>query len=337
MTEQEKQIRLTSAEIAPLWAQYMNDSASACILSYFLEKAEDQEIKPVIEHGLELTKSHIQKTTSFFTDEKYAIPQGFKIEEDVVLTAPRLYSDSIVLQFIYQMARGGLTTYSAAVSLAVRADLTEYFIECLSETMQLYKMSKDLLLSKGLFNRSPYLPNMTEVELVKKQEFMWDIIRDKRPLNAPEIANLYADYQRNAQGSAILTGFAQVAQAKEVKKYFIRGIEIAQKQLKLFGGKLEESKLPVPTTWTSEVTESTANTFSDKLMMFFTTTLTSLSIGYYGIGIATSPRIDLGVLYNRLSAEVQLFAEDGANIMIKNKWLEQPPMASDRDDLISKK
>ena len=134
--EQEKQLRLTSAEIAPLWAQYMNDSASICIVSHFLEKAEDQEIKPLIEHVLKLAKSHIQKATSFFTEEKYAIPHGFTVEGDVILTAPRLYSDSLVLEFIYQMARGGLATYSAAVSLAVRADLTEYFTECLSETMQ---------------------------------------------------------------------------------------------------------------------------------------------------------------------------------------------------------
>jgi hypothetical protein len=264
------------------------------------------------------------------------LPKGFNVTEDINLHAPRLYSDSFVLEYIYQMARGGLTTYSAAVSLSVRSDITDFYISCLSETMELYRLSKDLLLSKGLFIRSPYLPNMTEVEFVKKQEFLWDIVRDKRPLNATEIGNLYADLQRNALGSAIIIGFSQVAQEKEVKKYFVRGIEIAQKHIKLFGNKLEGSYLPVPTSWTSEVTESTSNTFSDKLMMFYTTTLTALSIGYYGIGVASSPRIDLGVLYNRLSAEIQFFAEDGANIMIKHRWLEQPPMALDRDELAKK-
>ncbi|GAM12495.1 hypothetical protein SAMD00020551_0630 [Mesobacillus selenatarsenatis SF-1] len=41
-------------------------------------------------------------------------------------------------------------------------------------------------------------------------------------------------------------------------------------------------------------------------------------------------------MYNRLSVEVQMYSEDGANIMIKNGWFEQPPMASDRDELIRK-
>jgi hypothetical protein len=36
--EQEKQIRLTSAEVSQLWATYMNDSASIPVITYFLEK-----------------------------------------------------------------------------------------------------------------------------------------------------------------------------------------------------------------------------------------------------------------------------------------------------------
>ena len=38
-------------------------------------------------------------------------------------------------------------------------------------------------------------------------------------------------------------------------------------------------------------------------------------------------------MYNRLMVEIQLYSEDGSNIMINNKWLEQPPIASDRDKL----
>nr|WP_153735712.1 DUF3231 family protein [Aquibacillus halophilus] len=334
--EQEKQIRLTSTEIAQLWAQYMNDSASICMLTYFLEKAEDAEIKPVIAHALELSQAHIQKLTTIFTEEKNKVPHGFKVEEDVDLTAPRLYSDSYVLNYIHQMAMMGLTTYAASLSASVRTDITDYYTECLSKTTELYKMSKDLLLSKGLYIRSPYLPNIEQVDFVKKQGFLWDILTDKRPLLAAEVANLYANLQRNALGSSTLTGFSQVAQEKDVKQFFIRGIEIAKKHSKLFGTKLEESNLPIPTSWATEITNSTTQTFSDKIMMFYTSALISLSIGFYGTSIAQSPRVDIGVMYNRLSLEIQLYSEDGANIMIKNKWLEQPPMASDRDELAKK-
>lgn len=330
--EIDKKVMITSAELAQLWSQYMNDSGSACVLTFFLEKVEDPEIKPIIEFALQLSKNHIEKLTVFFNEEDYPVPYGFKVEEDVDLAAPKLYSDSYVLHFIHQMAKIGLTTYSASVASAVRSDITDYYIECLSETMQLYKVSKDLLLEKGLYVRSPHLP-MEKVEFVDKQAFLWDAIGEKRPLIVAEVGNLYANVQRNILGEATLIGFSQVAKDKEVIQFFLRGIDIGKKHIKLFGKKLAECNLPVPASLAAEVTTSTSYTFSDKLMMFFTSGLIGLSIGYYGTGVAQSPRMDLGVMYNRLSLEVQLYSEDGANIMIHNKWMEQPPMAVDRGEL----
>jgi len=337
MEEKEKQIRLTAGEVGQLWFQYVNDSSSICVLTYFLEKAEDAEIKPIIEFALELSKSHIQKITAILTEEKNVVPHGFSIEEDVDLTAPRLYSDSFVLNFLNQMAKVGLTTYAGSVGTSVRSDIKSYYMDCLTETMQLYDRSTELLLSKGLFIRSPSLPNLEEVEFVKKQWFMLDVFGEKRPLVAAEVDNLFANLQRNALGVATLTGFSQVAKAKDVKQHFLKGLEVGNKHIRLFRDKLEESKLPAPMGWDSEITNSTTHTFSDKLMMFYTSGLISLSVGYYGTAVSQSFRGDLSAMYNRLSLEVQAYAEDGANIMIKNRWLEQPPMASDRDELIRKK
>ncbi|MDR4950333.1 hypothetical protein [Neobacillus cucumis] len=73
---------------------------------------------------------------------------------------------------------------------------------------QLYEESKDLLLSKGLFIRSPNLPNLEQVEYVKKQWFILDVFGEKRPLVAAEVDNLFANLQRNAFGVATLTGFS---------------------------------------------------------------------------------------------------------------------------------
>jgi len=46
-----------------------------------------------------------------------------------------------------------------------------------------------------------------------------------------------------------------------------------------------------------------------------------------------SPRRDLGAHYTRLTAEIATYADDGLEIMIKNNWLEQPPLAADRKNL----
>ena len=337
MEEKGKQIRLTASEISQLWLQYLNDSSSICVLTFFLEKAEDSEIKPIIEFAIELSKSHIQKITSILTEEKNVVPYGFSIKEDVDLTAPRLYSDSFVLNFINQMSKVGLTTYAGSVGTSVRSDIRSYYMDCLTETMQLYNRSTELILSKGLFIRSPNLPNLEKVEFVKKQWFMLDVFGEKRPLVAAEVDHIFANMQRNALGVAALTGFSQVAKNKDVKQFFLKGLEVGNKHIKLFRSKLEESKLPAPMGWDSEITNSTTHTFSDKLMMFYTSGLIALSVGFYGTAVSQSPRGDLSTMYNRLSLEVQMYAEDGANIMIKNRWLEQPPMASDRDELVRKR
>lgn len=203
MEEMETQIRLTAGEIAQLWVQYLNDSASKCLLTYFLEKAEDDEIKPIIEYALELSDSHIKIISSILTEEKNVVPDGFRIGEDVDLTAPRLYSDGFILNYINQMSKVGLTLYGSAVAASVRNDIKTYYMNCLTETMELYKRSTELLLSKGLFIRSPSLPNLEKVEYVKKQWFMLDVFGEKRPLVAAEVDNLFANMQRNALGGLL--------------------------------------------------------------------------------------------------------------------------------------
>lgn len=72
-------------------------------------------------------------------------------------------------------------------------------------------------------------------------------------------------------------------------------------------------------------------------MMFHVTVLIASAIAEYGISISVSPRRDSGVMYTRLMAEVAKYAEDGSNILIDNGWMEQPPIAADRDKIAKRK
>ncbi|ADC50597.1 hypothetical protein BpOF4_12730 [Alkalihalophilus pseudofirmus OF4] len=51
--------------------------------------------------------------------------------------------------------------------------------------------------------------------------------------------------------------------------------------------------------------------------MFYVSSLNSLGIEFYGTAVSQSPRMDLGAMYNKVLMDVQLYAEDGANLMIK--------------------
>jgi hypothetical protein len=331
----EHKTKLTSAEMAELWSAYMNDSMMVCMLKYFLNKAVDTEIRAVIKYGLQLSQSHVERITKLFQAEKFPIPRAFG-EEDVDISAPRLYSDNLMLTFIKQIGQLGINAYSVAIGLSARKDVYSYFSQCFAEMNKLHEMATDVLLSKGLYIRPPYIPTPDKVEFVNKQTFLAGWFADRRPLTVIEISHLYANIQRNAMGIPTLIGFSQTAQLKEVGQYMVRGKEIASKHVEVFTSILREDDIPAPTTWDGDVMESTTQVFSDKLTMFQVTALNALGIGYYGTSMGVSPRRDIGVQYQRLMAEVALYAEDGANIMIKNGWMERPPQAPDRDKLANK-
>ncbi|WP_411955554.1 DUF3231 family protein [Alkalibacillus sp. S2W] len=294
-------------------------------------------MKTVIQQAITLSESHIDKITEIFNQENYPIPHGFKIEEDVDLTATRLFTDSFVLNYLEQLGILGLNTYSMSLPYSPREDVYNFFSNCLQESDQLLRQATDLLMEKGIFNRGSYLPVPEGIDFVQKQSFLTGYFGNKRPLTGPEITNLEGNYKRNALGTAILIGFSQVANSKEVREYCLRGKEIAKKHCEIFGSVLGDNDIDIPPTSETEVTDSTTYTFSDKLMMFYTTSLIAISVGYYGASMSMSPRRDVAVHYDRLIHETLLYAEDGANIMIKHGWLEEPPRALDREELAKKK
>lgn len=332
--EENRNIKLTSAELSQLWGSYQNDTLAICMLRYFLNHAQDTEIHELAQHALELTQAHIPKLDGFFEEAGNAVPQGFT-EEDVDESAPRLYSDTYVLMYLQQMGMLGMNAYSVAVASSARQDIHAYYAEGLREITELHTMANDLLLSKGLYGRPPYIPPQDKVTFVNSNDFLQGWFGKRRPLLSLEITNLFANAQRNALGVETLIGFSQVAQSKEVTNYLIRGKEIAAKHVEVFGSILREDDLPSPSI-TGAVTTSTVPPFSDKLMMFVTTALIGIGIGYYGTSMASSPRRDLGATYGRLMMEITKYANDGAKVMIKNDWMEQPPMQADRNGLAKK-
>ncbi|MBM7585410.1 hypothetical protein JOC86_001952 [Bacillus pakistanensis] len=331
--ESEHNIKLSATEISQLWSAYMNSSMSKCLFTYFLETVEDTQIRLLLEQSLELADTHLVKLTKMFQREGYPLPYGFKVEEDVNKAAPRLFSDSFILYFVYNMGIIAFNFYSLSKTLTARSDINTYFSECVLELNQFDTEAKNLLLSKGLYIRSPYLNPPKEASFVKSQKFMAGWFSEKRPLSAIEITNVFANLQRNALGEATMMGFSQGAQSKEVGRFMVRGRDIAHKHTEIFSSILGKDHLPVPMSWDTEITDSRVSPFSDKLMMFSTTSLIALSIGFYGTSASTSARKDLSLHFVRLSAELGKYAEDGATIMINNGWLEEPPLSEDRDKL----
>lgn len=330
------EVRLTSAEIANLWTQYMNDSLAICFIRFSLEKVKDKDTREILEFSLGLAESHIVKIKEFLTQENYPIPKGFT-EEDINLNAPALFSDTFLLVYMHVMTLHGLTGYAGAVGTSTRADQRRYFMKCNTETMELCDRIVDVMLNKGIISRPPFINPPDKIDFVKKQNYLTGWFGKRRPLNAMEISVISFNMQKTIVKIVLEIGFGQVAQTKDVREYFHKGIKLCKEQCHTLSSILSKENLSSPNTWESEITNSTVSPFSDKLMLFHIESLVSGGMGFYGAGLAVSQRRDLALTYTRLIAEIGLYAEDGANLLIKNGWFEQPPLADDRDELANEK
>jgi hypothetical protein len=331
--EDKTRIRLTAAEMSMLWTQYINDTLAYCVSKHFLEKVEVEEVRPIIEQTLKITNSNLPNLRAIFEKEDFPIPIGFT-DDDVYPTAPRIFSDSFVLMYLRHMSILAMAASSAALGLVTRPDVVSFFKGVLNEGVLMQDLTRDLMLKQGIYIRPPFISVPDKVDFVKKQHFLSGFIGEKRALTSVEITHLFLNVQTNAIGKALMTGFGQVARSKEVKQYIVKGINMAQKHVDIFSDFLKKESLPAPMSWDAAVTDSTTSVFSDKLIMFHVTAMIAAGVGNYGMAMAASPRRDIGVKYASLIPEISLYAEDGANILIKNGWMEEPPQTDDRSELI---
>ncbi|MFC0470076.1 DUF3231 family protein [Halalkalibacter kiskunsagensis] len=327
--------KLTSAELGKLWATYMGNTMSKYVLSYYLQHVEDEHIKIVLESALNLSDEFIQTIKGIFINENFPIPLGFT-KKDVNLGAPKLFMDEFYLHYLKYACKAGMSIYGVAVPLMVRADIREFFTYCLTSTAKLMNQVNDVLTNKGFIQKPPYIPIPTKVDFVTKRSYLTGFLGNVRSLNALEIAHLYDIIQSNVTSHTLLIGFSQVAQKKPVREYLVRGRDITKKHIDACSQQLHKEDLPSQPLLDHLVTNSTDSPFSDKLMLQHKIDMFSMKIRSNGNALSVSGRHDIGTMYIRFLMNVGIYLEDGANLMIDQGWLEQPPEAADRDQLSSR-
>jgi hypothetical protein len=327
------EVQLTSSETANLWTQYTNDSLSICILTHSIEKAQDQDIKKVLEFALKIAQSHLGKVRQFLQQDNIPVPIGFSVDEDVNLDAPPLFTDTFILIYMHVMTLIGLTGYAGAVGSSTRPDQIKYFIQCSNETMELYQRIVNVMLYKGVYSKPPRINKAKKADFVDNQFYLTGWFGKKRPLNAIEITSINFNMLKVVIKTVLQIGFAQVCQNKEIQKYFLKGKKKCEEEFGTLSKILTEDELSSPNSWVSEVTDSKVSPFSERLLLNHIVILVSAAVGYFGAGLSVSQRRDLGSIYSTYIADMALYAEDGAQLLIKYGWLEQPPLATDRNKL----
>ncbi|WP_442598798.1 DUF3231 family protein [Neobacillus sp. D3-1R] len=324
--------KLTAAELGKLWASYIGNSMSKCILRYFLKHVDDEDIRIVVQNALNLCNDFISTIEDIFHKEGCAIPVGFT-EDDVNLDAPRLFEDEFYVHYLKYTAKAGMSIYGVAIPLMLRTDVKDFFIHCIERTIALLGQLNEILWKKGFIVKIPIIPIPERVDFVKDEDFLKGFFGDVRPLHALEITHLYDNIENNTTSKALLTAFGQVAKMEKARKFFLKGEEITAKSIERYMRQLHNNDLPSPSLLDHLVTKSTIAPFSDKLMIFHKVDMFSMKIRAFGNSLAVNGRRDIGLMYLKSLTNISLFVEDGANMLIEHGWMEQPPDAVDRQSL----
>ncbi|WP_318508719.1 DUF3231 family protein [Bacillus sp. T3] len=319
---------LTASEIGTLWGQYINGTMMDIVNRYMVSIIDDQGIKNIFEDAVRTFYKQKEQVAFFIQKEGFPVPVGFT-EEDL-RKAPRLFSDLFCLNYLHIMTLHGLIGHNISLSVSVNKNLREFYDSCDNEGKRMFKLTTDMLLEKGSLQHEPYFYPTEETEFVSESGFISSFLDPDRPISATEVINLSFNLKKSMLGKTLAIGFSQVAKEQEVITFLLKAIKKSENHTSGLAEILKKENLPLPQSFDSEVTTSTESPFSDKLIMYHIGFLIQTAQAYHGIGLSGAMRSDLAIAYEKTILENLAATRKWFAIMVKHKWLEQPPLAANR-------
>ncbi|MBU3182216.1 DUF3231 family protein [Clostridium psychrophilum] len=330
----EAKIQLTSSELGILWMTYQSACATLIKCEFMKDKTIDKEAQNILTSYITEGQSVKDKIVNVFNNEKVVIPIGFD-ERDIVRGALPLFDDIFNIMVLRQMMKlnfGHSAVFSAMSYMKEVQDILKLNYDVANKY---YVLSTNYLLGKGVLAKPPYVTMPKQVEFIEDKNYMsgHNPFSETRSLNTIEVGFLNEAIEDNIFGMQLMTGFSQVATDKDVKKYFLEGKELAKKIISKLSDVLLQSDIQPPSTWAGKATDSTTTPYSDKLMMYTTSLISSSAIGYNALGTSFSMRSDLHTKLSLIAKDTFGYAKKGGKLMIEHKWMEEPPQMEDRNQL----
>jgi len=329
-------LKLTSSEIGTLWGEYVNGTMTDVVNRYMFSIIEDESIKIVFEDAINTFAKQKKQIVAFIENEGFPVPIGFT-ESDLNKDTKKLFTDIFCLNYLHIMTLHGLLGHTTSLGVSVREDLRHFYDSCDNDAKRMYHQTIELLLEKGNFQRDPYFYPTETPEFISSQDFTDGFFGKGRRLSAPEIISISFNLKKSIMAKTLSIGFSQVTQSKEVRKFLEDSEKTADGQIQAFSKIMHTDNLPVSMSWETEVTTSTDSPFSDKLMMYHIGFLFQAAQMYHGAGLASAMRTDLVTTYEGIILKNLMVTKKWLNIMVKNKWIEQPPLAPNRKEIAKEK
>ncbi len=325
---------LSSSELGTLWMTYQEKTMIQRMLEYFIEQADDNQAKEIMQNTHMKIINCIEDIKAILKNEGAVIPVGFT-EQDVNTGVPKLYDNMFDIMFLRLLQEISMGLHTLHLNMSYRKDIILLYKQLTEFTQSGYVECVDYLQEKDVLSRPPAVTMPKSVKFVEGKNYMsgFNLFSEKRALNTVEVAHLYHAIESNIIGMQLITGFAQVANEPEVKKYFVKGKELAKKIVTDNTQVFLQSDIQPPSTWGANATDSKVAPFSDKLMMYCTSMFCSFGLGSNALGTAFSLRSDLPLKMINEAKDILTYGQEGGKLMTKNGWLEEPPQMQDRNAL----
>ena len=330
----EAKIQLTSTELGTIWMTYQSTTASILLFDLMKEQTIDKEAQSILSDYVTECQGIKDKLVNILNNENAVIPIAFN-ESDIIRAAPPLFDDFFNIMFLRQMMKLNFGNAGIASAMSYMKEVNDVFKLNYDVANNYFMRTTNYLLGKGVLPRPPYATIPTKVEFIEDKNYMsgFNLFSEKRALNTVEVGYINESIQSNIVGMQLMTAFAQAAKEVEVKKYFIEGKKLSKKIITDLSDLLLQSDIQPPSTWAGKATNSTIPPFTDKLMMYITSLLSSAGIGYTAMGTSFSMRSDLHLKFAAIAKGIFDFSVAGGKIMIKHRWMEEPPQMEDRNQL----
>jgi hypothetical protein len=326
---------LSASEVGSLWLTYEEKTLIMRILEHFIEKSDEQQATNILGGLWQELNYYVLQMEQIFREQGMVKPIGYT-KADVNIEAPKSYDNGFDVMFLRILKEVSMGMYTINMNMAYSDKVMQMYEGLTTVTQKFYKLSTLYLLEKGILTLPPKVTMPKTNEFIDSKRYLDGLnpFGDKRALNDIELGILHHGIETNNIGLQLITGFAQCAKNKDVKEYFVKGKDLAKKQIKIMEDILLESDVQFSATSGSTVTTSTVAPFSDKLMMHCIYLLNGFGLVGNSFGAYFSLRKDISVKTMFLAKDVYTYAQEGIKIKIKNGWFEEPPQMEDRSKII---
>lgn len=323
-------VELTVNEVSNIWSSYIKSSMELRLFEYFYASTENIEIKQVVEKMLNQSQENLSELKEIFIKENLTIPLGFT-NEDVRIDALKVFSDTFILYFCFDLTHLSMSTYPSAISDCTRSDVRNHFQKNIAFSVNIQNELVNLMLSQGVYLKPPQVAIDSDIEFADSMTYLNGLFGGSRPLNAAEISNLSRIAHRAQFSKMVFVTFSKLANEKELKQHFSKGRDGLEKVLQLLQEVLDKENIPISASGDYKIFDVEMSPFSDKLMLFFVNTCLGIfCFTMVNQAMTSSLRTDIVSKLGKISDDMKKYYGLGLLLAIKEKWFEQPPQIVNR-------